>query len=121
MESPKGYLLMAGVELFFQSLCGPAFLLPTWRALCTDYRWLLLHSCSQRQHWLPWGLRATQGHGQALARQDLGPGCHFGYSGGSSWMGKVENASGRDGFLKGPGVGGGLQRDYKAGRGSLTA
>lgn len=36
-------------------------------------------------------------------------------------MGKVENASGRDGFLKGPGVGGGLQRDYKAGRGSLTA
>lgn len=92
MESPKGYLLMAGVELFFQCLCGPVFLLPTQRALCAEYQWLLLHPWSQGQHWLPWGLRITQGHRQALASQDLGPGCHF-VNSGLSWTGKVENTS----------------------------
>lgn len=38
MESLKGCLLMAGVELFLQRLRGPVFLLPTQRALCTEYQ-----------------------------------------------------------------------------------
>lgn len=52
---------------------------------------------------------------QALAGRDLGPGCHL----VNIWEGR-KRLSGRDGFLKGPGVGGGFQRD-KAGRGSLIA
>lgn len=52
---------------------------------------------------------------QALAGWDLGPGCHL----VNIWEGR-KRLSGRDGFLKGPGVGGGFQRD-KAGRGSLIA
>jgi hypothetical protein len=32
-----------------------------------------------------------------------------------------KHLSSRDGVLKGPGFGGGFQRDYKAGRGSLIA
>lgn len=124
---PEGYLLMSGVELFLQCLRGPVFLLPTQKALRTEYQWrLFLHPWSQGQTAL-----ATL-ESQGRPPRDTGR-CRFSPSGPWSWMPLCEQwrlildgegrkrLSGRDGFLKGPGVGGGFQGDCKAGRGSQAA